>query len=263
MEPELVQAFLEKKSDEVAIAVALGEALGAELPEIDVVDFRKGGYLPEALVNFLALQGWSPAEEHANREIWSMEELAGVFSLDKVGKTAARFDRDKLRWMNGQYIRSASVERLVSAVRDYARDVKTPLAGLDDATLAALIRLYHERITTLKELDQAAKFFFHAPETWNPEDKGVKKVMPKGLEALKACHEVLSALKGWTEAEIEAAGTELANARFNGKLGELAQPLRVAVSGGTVSPPIWGTLAVLGREQTLDRIARCIAFFGA
>jgi glutamyl/glutaminyl-tRNA synthetase len=220
----LLADFLAKKTDDVEIALAIGAALKLELPEIDVVDFRAAGYLPEALVNFLALLGWNAGE--GDRELYSLDELGAAFSLERVGSTAARFDRDKLRWMNGVYIRQSSDERLLRALREYAALNDTPLAAAPDDTLLRLITLYKERATTLRELDLAAQ-------------------------------------ADWSEAALEALVHALAEARCEGKLGELAQPLRIAVSGGPVSPPLFGVLALLGKEETLARIDACAARFGA
>ena len=162
---EEVRRFLKKKTDDVDLAVRIGTAVDAELPEIDVIDFRQAGYLPEALVNFLALLGWNPGDE---REIMSLDELTEAFTLDRMGHTAAKFDRDKLRWMNGMYIREATPERLLFAMRDYLSSAGGPMKDLDDASLARIIALYRERSPTLAELDSQARFFFDAPTSWGP-----------------------------------------------------------------------------------------------
>ena len=136
LDEALLAEFLAKKTDDVEIALAIGAALKLELPEIDVVDFRAAGYLPEALVNFLALLGWNAGV--GDRELYTLDELGEAFSLDRVGSTAARFDRDKLRWMNGLYIRQASDERLLLGLREYAGLNDTPLATASDDTLLKL-----------------------------------------------------------------------------------------------------------------------------
>ncbi|MCK6522134.1 glutamate--tRNA ligase [Myxococcota bacterium] len=254
--------FLAKKTDDVELALAIGAALKLELPEIDVVDFRAAGYLPEALVNFLALLGWNAGE--GDRELYSLDELGAAFSLERVGSTAARFDRDKLRWMNGVYIRQSSDERLLRGLREYAALNETPLAAASDETLLKLISLYKERATTLRELDLSARFFFERPTEWGPE-KSLKKQLlnGRGLPNLAAARDALAAQDDWSEGALEALIHGLAEARCEGKLGELAQPLRIAVSGGPVSPPLFGVLALLGKAETLARIDACAARFGA
>lgn len=257
---EQLERFLAKDTDDVLLAEAIGAALGVELPEIEVVDFRRAGYLPEALVNFLALLGWSPGDD---REMMSFDEMIASFSLDRVGKTAARFDRDKLKWMNGEYIKRASGERLVEALRAYALANGGPLADATDAQLAALAVMYQPRARTLRELEDMARFFFVRPSTWGPEKalrKHIFKGEPDGVAALRLARAALESLASWDEPTIDAAVVELAASALGGELGRAAQPLRVAVSGTPVSPPIGATLAFLGREETLARIDACLVF---
>lgn len=262
LDEALLADFLAKKTDDVEVALAIGAALKLELPEIDVVDFRAAGYLPEALVNFLALLGWNAGE--GDRELYNLDELGAAFSLERVGSTAARFDRDKLRWMNGVYIRQSTDERLLRALRDYAATAETPLATASDDTLLKLITLYKERATTLRELDLSARFFFERPTEWGPEKPLKKQLLNgRGLPNLAAAREALAAHDDWSEAALEALIHGLAAARCEGKLGEIAQPLRIAVSGGPVSPPLFGVLALLGQAETLARIDACAARFGA
>ncbi|MCB9762576.1 MAG: glutamate--tRNA ligase [Alphaproteobacteria bacterium] len=256
-----IEAFLNRDNDEVEIAEAIADALGVELPEIDVVDFRRAGYLPEALLNFLALLGWSAGDD---REIYTLDELIAAFSLDRVGTTAARFDHEKLKWMNGQYIRDASVGRLVTLARGWAAEFGGPLAGVDDAFLRALVALHQPRVQTLRELSEAARVYLERPTAWGPEktiQKHLLKGQVPGLEALRRARPALAALDRWSDAAIEYAVEALAEADFGGKMGKVAQPLRIAATGGPVSPPIGGTLALVGKAETLARIDACLAHF--
>ena len=262
LDEETARRFLGKKTDEVSIAVRVAEVLGCELPEIDVEDFRRAGYLPEALVNFLALLGWNPGvrdEEGKEREIFSLREMEQLFSLDRVGKTAARFDRDKLRWMNGQYIRAATVDRLVEALDDWlGRNPGSWLESTPPEERRALLALFQERITTLGELEEAARYVVERPTAWGPP-KAVKKHLLKGdgLARLADAGEVLASAT-WTEVGLEEALSAAAAQRYEERLGKLAQPIRVAVTGGPVSPPIYGTLVAIGREESLARIQACL-----
>ena len=259
---DTARRFLKKKSDDVSIAVEVAALVGCELPEIDVEDFRRAGYLPEALVNFLALLGWNPAvrdDEGNERELFTLEEMESLFTLDRVGKTAARFDRDKLRWMNGQYIRSSSVDRLVEALDDWlGRNPGSVLASATAERRRELLELFQERLITLGDLEVAAAYFFARPTTWGPE-KAIKKHLLKGdgLSRLAHAGEVLGSAE-WTEAGLEAALNAAAEERYEGKLGKLAQPIRVAITGGPVSPPIYGTMIGIGRDECLARIAACL-----
>ncbi|MCP4808443.1 MAG: glutamate--tRNA ligase [Proteobacteria bacterium] len=257
------QAFLKKKNDEVAIAVRVAEALEIELPEIDCIDFRRAGFLPEAIVNFLALLGWNPGlrdDEGNEVEILPLSEMAKHFSLDRVGKTAARFDREKLRWMNGQYIRLVSPERRAEALQDWIdHNPGSVLEEWDADRRAWLVELYKDRLTAFADLARDAEFFFVRPTEWGPA-KAIKKHLLKGggLDRLRAAQAVLAAAD-WNEEALEAALTAAAEADYDGKLGKLAQPVRVAVAGGPVSPPIFGTLVGIGREESLARIEACLA----
>jgi len=252
---EEARRFLKKKNDDVDLAQRIGDAVGAELPEIDVIDFRRGGYLPEALVNFLALLGWNPGDE---REIMGLDELSEAFTLDRMGHTAAKFDRDKLRWMNGMYIREATPERLLSAMRDYLSFAGGPMYGLGDAALSRIIALYRERSPTLADLETQARFLFEAPAAWGPEKALRKHLLGEGLKRLAASRDVLSELEIWKESALEVALTELAERSCEGRMGKIAQPVRIALSGGPVSPPIFTVLEMLGKEECLARIDACL-----
>lgn len=245
--------FMAKKHDAVPMAVALGDALGLELPMIEVMDFRKGGYLPQALLNYLALLGWSPGED---REIMSLTEMAALFSVERVNKSSAKFDPDKVAWMNGEYLRALSPEALDAACLAWLAVVESPVSSLDDARRAALLSMYQARIKTFRELDTAAAMFFAPPTDWDP--KAVQKFLLKGggVEKLALAAAALSALPSFTASAIDAAFEALGEAHET-RSGRFAQPVRVAVAGTSVSPPIGETLAFLGRAETLARIASC------
>jgi glutamyl-tRNA synthetase len=257
IDAETMTRFRKKKNDDVAIAQAIAGALGVALPEIDVVDFRRAGYLPEALVNFLALLGWSPGDD---REIMGFDEMVDAFTLDRVGRTAARFDRDKLRWMNGMYIRQSSDERLYVLLRAWLDEGDHPVKAADEATLRGLIPLFKERSTTLYELAEKARFLFEAPTHWGPA-KAIRKHLLKGggLASLARVHETLTSLQDWSEAGLETCLRSVVENELEGKLGRMAQPLRIAITGTPVSPPIFATVAQLGRTETLARIETCLA----
>jgi glutamyl/glutaminyl-tRNA synthetase len=258
--PELAAAFLKKKNNDVEIAIPIAAELGVVLPEIDVEDFRASGFLPEALLNYLALLGWSNGDD---REIWDQGELEQAFSVKRIGASAARFDPAKLLWMNGQYVRASSVERLVEASADYiVRNPEGLLAGLDPARLHLVISLFHERFQTFAELEQSASWVQSAPAVYGPE-KSIKKHLLKGdgLERLSASEAIVAGIQDWTAAGIEAGLQAAADARYEGRVGKLAQPLRVALTGGPVSPGIGETLAILSQAECVARIQACSAHF--
>jgi len=251
--------FKKKKLDDVAVAQAVADELGVTLPEIDVVDFRRAGYLPEALVNFLALLGWSPGDD---RELMAFDELVQAFTVDRIGRTAARFDRDKLRWMNGVYIRQTPDDVLLTRLRAWLDEVDHPVGAADDALLSDLIPLFKERSATLLELADKARFFFEAPTAYGPP-KAIEKHLLKGdgLARLGRVNQVLAACDDWSEAGLETALRALVDAEYGGNLGKVAQPIRIALTGTPVSPPIFSTVAQLGRDETLARLQACLDHF--
>jgi len=229
----------------------------SDLPEILVHDFRKNGYLPEALLNFLALLGWNPG---GDRERMSVQEMIQLFSLEQVHKAPARFDRQKLLAFNTEAVANASAQRLVAAMRDYLSvNPDSPLNQASDEQLAAILTM-KKGFRVLREVDQTSRFLLLSDEQIVYDPQAVEKVLrqQRGLEVLQDILPRLSELTDWTHQSLEAA----VNAYCQEKqlaLAKVAQPIRVAVSGGTVSPPIFQSLEFLGPQRTLARIRRAIA----
>jgi glutamyl/glutaminyl-tRNA synthetase len=234
----------------------------ADLPEIMVHDFRKSGYLPEVLNNFLALLGWNPG---GDREHMSMKELIEVFTLDGIGKANAKFNRDKLLSFNTDACAAASPDRLLAAFKDYlAANPESPLNGASDESLRRLLSM-KAGFRVLREVDEKSRFLFLTDEqiTLDPTavEKNLKKNNGEGLNVLRELQKMLGDVSDWTAAALEPLVTEYATAKQL-KLNNLAQPLRVALAGNTVSPPIFQSLEFLGKAATLNRIARCLAAIG-
>lgn len=252
--------FMKKKSDDIPTAEAIARALDVDLPMIEVMDFRRAGYLPEALNNYLALLGWNPGPDPdtgEEREVFSLDELVARWDLSRVGKTPARFDPDKLRWMNGEYLRSLTQEQLQLRLDQWFDVVDSPLAHLDPARRDAIIALYRPRAHTFAELARAASYFWERPHAYDA--KAVKKWIHKGdgLATLRAARDVLAACE-WTEAGIEAAVVGLAAEREIG-VGKVAQPIRVALSGAAATPGLWETLVLFERDEVIARIDTALA----
>lgn len=236
----------------------LAEAAGAVIPEIDVHDFRVSGYLPEALLNFVALIGWSPGDD---REKLSKEEMIAAFSIERIGKTAGRFDREKLLAMNTDYCAGATPQRLLAAFRDWATASNSPLAALDDATAARALEAC-KGMRTLKDIEAKAGILFAPDESVQYDPAAVKKVLEKnggaGYAMLAKLLPQLESLEPWTAVAVDTLIKRLCEAEGVG-MGDVAQPLRVAVAGKPVSPAIGDTLVLLGKSKTLSRIRRCLS----
>ncbi len=222
-----------------------------------VGEFREKGVLPEALFNFLALCGWSPGD---GRELLTRAEMVEAFSLDRVNASAARFDTDKLAWMNAQILRRLPRDQLLERVRSALASEGVKTADLDPDWLERLVALHLPHVSTLPAFLDATRFFFEDKPAL--QEKAVRKVLckknGKGLQTLAGLRPVLDGIDPWTEETLEQAITGYAEG--NGcKMGDVAQPLRVAVTGGTVSRGIFEVLALLGREQTLARVDRVLA----
>ena len=221
-----------------------------------VSDYRRLGYLPEALRNFLALLGWSPG---GDRELLTLDELLTAFDLGRVQKHGAVYDTVKLTWMNGEYLKTAPIEQLVEATHALlVADPEGARLRSDAEHLAAVWGLMRERVKTVVDLVETARYFFTREATlaWDREAVAKRAGTVQAREHLRAVGAALEALDAgaWTHEAIEAAIRALAE-RAGVKAGEYIQPLRVALTGQAVSAGIFETAAVLGRELVLARVA--------
>ena len=208
--------------------------------------FRDLGYLPDALVNYLARLGWS----HGDQEVFSRDELVRLFDIHDVNRAAAVFDFEKLTWLNQHYIQRADPERLRAPLRrELERMALDPAAGPD---LAAVIEVQRERARTLVDMAAKSEFAFRDFVAYD-EGAAKKHLRPVALAPLLAVRERLAALDAWSAEPLHAAVAESA-AALDLKLGRLAQPLRVALTGTAASPSIEKTLLLAGRERSLARI---------
>src|SRR6266536_898720 len=235
------------------------EALGAEIPvyahvpllngpdgrklskrhgAITVEDFRAQGYLPDTLVNYLALLGWSYDDR---TEIMTREELIERFTLDRVGKSAATFDYEKLEWMNGVYLRALPPEEYAETLLGYLREQGYEW---DEELVRRAAPLVQEKIATLGEFPAFAGFLFARPKPDATVDGAV----------LPAAAETLEQVEPFDASSIEAALRELAE-RLGLKPRDAFQPIRLAVTGSPVSPGLFESLELLGREESLSRLA--------
>jgi len=213
-----------------------------------ITAYREQGYLPEAMVNFLAFLGWSPGTEE---EIFSLAGLAERFEIEHVHKAGAVFDKDRLDYLNGVYIRALADDDLAGLLRPFLP------AALDDELVHRLVPLLKERLVRLSDATELAAFLtetdaqvtaLYEPELLIP--KGRRPAETAG--ALAAARDVLATAEWGTDA-LEAACRAAAHSH-GWKAGDFFRPMRVAVTGRLVSPPLFGSMELLGREHTLARL---------
>lgn len=231
-----------------------GAKLSKRHGALGVEAYRDMGYLPEALRNYLVRLGWS----HGDDEIISTDQMISWFGLSGIGKSAARFDFAKLEALNGHYTRNAPDEELVAHIETLLPHLDGGdgmAARLDEGVREQLVRSMpglKERAKTLVELVESAQYLF-AERPLSLNKKAKKLLSETARENLAALLLSLKGLDAWSAQAIEGAVREFANAK-DLKLGGIAQPLRAAVTGSNVSPPIFDVMAVLGREEALARI---------
>jgi glutamyl-tRNA synthetase len=220
-----------------------GKKLSKRHGAASVQELRDAGYLPEAVRNYLALLGWGAGDDAT---VLSTAELTERFALDRVSRNPAQFDEAKLRWLNGIYIRELGEQQLTERLETF-----TGHQGLGPAA-----RISREKIQTLADFWPLAGFFF---ESTQEDPKAREKWLgEQGLATLAHVRSSLAALEGFDEAAIEQALTGVI-AELQCKPRDVYQPLRVALTGGTISPGIFESVALLGREQTLARIDATLA----
>jgi glutamyl-tRNA synthetase len=232
-----------------------GSKLSKRHGALGVDAYRAMGYLPAALRNYLVRLGWS----HGDQEIFSTEEMIRAFDLPAIGRSAARFDFAKLESLNGHYIRHSDDHSLVTqfeAVLDYVPAGAAVKAKLTPATRAQLLRAMpslKERAKTLIELIDASYFIF-ADRPLQIEPKAQALLTPETRQLIARLRSALQAVSPWNIAATEATMRAFAETN-NLKLGAVAQPLRVALTGKTTSPGIFEVLDVLGRDECLARLS--------
>jgi len=249
------------------------KALGAELPRyahlpmilgsdgsrlskrhgaVSVMQYREEGYLPDALINHLVRLGWS----HGDQEIFSLEEMIELFDLPAVNNSAASFNGEKLVWFNQQYLQNSPLEHIAHHLSYHFSK-----HGVDPAAkpnVLGVIEAQRQRNKNLAEMAERSVFFYKDFDNYEP--KAAKKhLKPEFATPLGKFREKLEDLDVWDQADIHEALIQTAEAAEL-KLGKLAQPVRIAVSGGSVSPPIDVTLWLLGREKTLARLDAMLVY---
>jgi len=231
-----------------------GSKLSKRHGSTSVREFREGGYLPEALINYISLLGWSFDD---SREFFSRENLEKLFTLEKINKAPAVFDYRKLDWFNGQYIRMKDETELKSIllpilVKDEV--VSDPPTEKELEIFEGVFPIIRERLKKTTDVSEIVKFLFKEIKNWNTEDAIPKKMDKAGtLEMLKLSKTLLDGFESRSVEENEDYFHKTAEEK-EVKLGQLMQPLRVAVTGTKMSPPMFETISLLGIERALKRI---------
>jgi glutamyl-tRNA synthetase len=219
---------------------------------ISVTDYREMGFLPDAMLNYLVRLGWS----HGDQEFFTRDELIAVFDIKNIGQAAGVFDMDKLLSLNGDHIQTTPSAGLVAPLMPFARALDIDLQAGSYAE--SVIDTLKPRSKTLKDMAEQALFYYTDDITY--EEKAVRKVFkPAALEPLKLLAEKLEILTDYTEENLENAFKEVMD-QTGLKLGKIAQPVRVALTGKTASPGIFEIVAILGRERVIPRLKTAIQF---
>lgn len=220
---------------------------------VAVEEYREQGYLPEAVVNFIALLGWNPGDE---RELFTMEELIEAFSMERITKSNAVFDFARLDWFNGTYIRQMEVAELAQRVTPFLEDAGLPVP--DEDYLRAAVALEQERVKKLSDFPEALRFFL--VEEVEPDMKFLLKKKGTEEETAAALSTVFELVQDFGVQNLERTEKNLRQMAdaLGWKAGELFMPIRVAITGSKASPPLFETMRVLGRPRVLLRLRHAI-----
>lgn len=229
-----------------------GKKLSKRTNAVGVMEFRDQGYLPKALINYLVRLGWS----HGDQEIFSVDEMIELFSLDAIGQSASAFNTDKLIWLNQHYIKSLPASEVAEHAKWHFDQLGTNLA--DGPSLESVIEIQADRVKTLKELAEISQYFYQDYDAF--DEKAAKKhLRVVAKEALTLVKEKLSSIDSWTPENIQAAINGTAEELEIG-MGKVGMPLRVAVTGSGNSPSLDVTLNLLNIEQVEQRIDKALIY---
>lgn len=250
-------------------------ALGAELPQyghipmihgedgkklskrhgaVSVMEYKDEGYLPHALLNYLVRLGWS----HGDQEIFSLEEMIRYFDTTHIHKSPAAFSFDKLQWLNQHYLKTDSVESVAEALKWQFQQLGINISK--GPSLEDMVIVQRERAKTLKEMAEKSRYFYE--EFSEYDEKAAKEhLTAESKPILQALLEKLSVLPQWQKENLHDLVKQVSE-EMNVKMGKVAQPLRVALTGNTISPSIDETLVLIGKEKALNRLQRAVSFIG-
>ena len=229
-----------------------GKKLSKRDAASSILEYRDKGYLPEALLNYLVRLGWSKGDQ----EIFSIDEMISEFDLRSVNKSASSINPKKLLWLNQHYIKNSDNEKLIFMLNSFFDDMNISTDSGPD--LSDLVSVQKDRIETVKDLAEQSTFFYEDFKKYD-EKMAEKYLQPVLLKPFKVLYEEFDNNTSWDNENIKSILNKLAE-EFDIKIGKLAQPLRVAITGKNVSPGIYDTVRLLGREKTLKRLNNAIKF---
>lgn len=226
-----------------------GKKLSKRHGTVGVMQYREDGYLPDALLNYLVRLGWS----HGDQEIFSRQEMIELFDITSLNKSPAAFNTEKLQWLNQHYMKSEAVQRVIPEL-----EWQMQHSGIDTSQgpkLADLIAVQAERSKTLAEMAAKSRYFY--ADIQYDAELLKKHITPDLIPVITVLQQQLTELADWTDAAIHQI-IEQVVAQFDLKLGKLAQPVRILLTGGTVSPPINATIRLLGKMKVIQRLQRAL-----
>jgi glutamyl-tRNA synthetase len=231
-----------------------GSRLSKRHGAVSVLEYRNQGILPEALLNYLVRLGWS----YGDQEVFSLDEMIQLFDIDAVNRAASSFNTEKLLWLNQHYIKNDDPHRIAHLLSTHMGDLGIdPTEGPD---LVEVVRVQQERAKTLVEMAEISAFFYRDFDEYD-EVAAKKNLRPAAIEPLTLMRKVLTDLKEWEPEKLHQVVVQVADS-LDLKLGKVAQPLRVAISGRAASPGIDMTLHLVGRDACLRRIDRALDYIG-
>lgn len=253
----IYKAFVSKMPEFAHLPMILGHdksRLSKRHGATSVLAYKEMGYLPEALVNYLARLGWS----HGDQEIFTKDEMIEYFLIENIGKSAAVFNPEKLLWLNSHYIINSDPVWLAELVMPFLiqKGIVSEDQDIDINWLSKAVNLLRERSKTLDELANLLRYFISDLVEIDPK-ASQKFLTPESIKYLTEIRDSLLMLQDVSAAEIEKIFTDLSKTH-NVKLGAIAQPVRVALTGGTASPGIYEIIEIIGKEKTLKRLSKAI-----
>jgi glutamyl-tRNA synthetase len=232
-----------------------GKRLSKRHGAVGVMQYFEAGYLPQALLNYLVRLGWS----HGDQEIFSQQEMIDLFEISDINRSASSFNTEKLNWINQQYLMEAPLSQIVGLVHQRLESIGIEFDS--DLNIDLMIDLYRQRASTVNQLVDSILYCFQDFESYD-EKAAAKALKSAALEPLQLLLAGLEPLSQWDAVSIHGV-IEDVTTRLGVGMGKVGQPLRVAVTGGSFSPPIDQTAELVGKERSLARIKRAIDYISA